>query len=116
LIPCAHLYPPHPLRDALGRRRPFRRDYHDAFQLLLARHGNLELHALKQRIVDDVKSGREPSAASLPNDRFARATTRVALRQLQAANHSSPALTAWCAACDTFTATDAEDDPMEALH
>jgi len=116
LIPCAHLYPPHPLRDALGRRRPFRRDYHDAFQLLLARHGNLELHALKQRVVDDIKSGREPSAASLPNDRFARASIRVALRQLQAANHSSAALTAWCAACNAFTATDVEDDPMEALH
>jgi hypothetical protein len=52
----------------------------------------------------------------LPSDRFARATVRVTLRQLQAAGHSSAALTAWCAACDRFSAADDEDDPMEALH
>jgi hypothetical protein len=116
LIPCAHLYPPHPLRDALGRRRPFRRDYHDAFQALLERHGNAELRALKQRVIDDIMSGRKPSADLLPSDRFARATVRVTLRQLQAAGHSSAALNAWCAACDRLAAADDEDDPMEALH
>ena len=34
-VPCAHIYPPHPLRDVLGEARPFRRDYHAAFQALL---------------------------------------------------------------------------------
>src|ERR1700744_5560735 len=34
-VPCAHIYPAHPLRDQLGMRRPFRREYHDAFQIVL---------------------------------------------------------------------------------
>jgi hypothetical protein len=119
-VPCAHLYPPHPLRDQLGRTRPFRRDHHDAFQLLLARHGDPERVALKRRVIESVLSGREPSAAALPDDRFARATVRVALRQLQASDQPSAALNAWLAAYDRLAPPDADDpmadDPMEGLH
>ncbi len=114
-VPCAHLYPPHPLRDQLGRTRPFRRDHHEAFQLLLARHGDPERLALKRRVIEAVASGREPSAAALPDDRFARATVRVALRQLQASGHSSDALNTWLAACDRLIPPEL-DDPMEGLH
>ena len=113
--PCAHLYPPHPLRDQLGRPRPFRREHHDAFQLLLACHGDGEHLALKRQVIEAVLSGREPSTAALANDRFARATVRVALRQLQASDHRSAALTAWLAACDRLAPPD-PDDPMEGLH
>jgi hypothetical protein len=31
-VPCAHLYPAHPAKDALGCRRPFDLARHDAFQ------------------------------------------------------------------------------------
>ncbi|WP_430649726.1 DUF6925 family protein [Bradyrhizobium retamae] len=31
---CAHLYPPHPLRDHLGQKRPFRHDCRITFQAL----------------------------------------------------------------------------------
>ena len=38
-VPCAHLYPPHPARDALGKRTPFCKNRHASFQRLLARFG-----------------------------------------------------------------------------
>ena len=36
LVPCAHLYPPHPARDGLGEARPFDATHHDAFQRMMA--------------------------------------------------------------------------------
>lgn len=114
-IPCAHLYPPHPLRDRFGKLRPFRSDYHAAFQTLLERYGDPDLVALKRRVVNSIMAKRGPSAASLPSERFARATVRVALRQLQASEPWSPALTAWLSACDRIGVAYTED-PMEAPH
>jgi hypothetical protein len=114
-VPCAHLYPPHPLRDQLGQLRPFRHDYHTAFQALLERYGDPDLVALKRHVIHSVTSGREPSTLELPNGRFARATLRVTLRQLQASGQTLASLAAWLAACDGLRPDDA-DDPMEALH
>jgi hypothetical protein len=114
-IPCAHLYPPHPLRDRFGKSYPFRSDYHATFQALLKSYGDPELVALKRRVVNSIMAKRGPSPASLPSERFARATVRVALRQLQASDQSSAALSAWLSACDRFNSEDAED-PMEASH
>jgi hypothetical protein len=114
-IPCAHLYPPHPLRDQLGRKYPFRFDSHAAFQVLLARYGDPDLAALKRHVADSIRSGHEPLKVFVPNDRSARATVRVALRQLTAIEAPSPALAAWRSAYDRF---DPEEtgDPIEALH
>jgi hypothetical protein len=114
-IPCAHVYPPHPLRDQFGRRRPFRRDHHDAFQAMLDRYGEKQLVALKRQVIDAVTAGCGPSALVLPADRFARATVRVALRQLHALQHLSPALADWLADYDKPASSD-DEDPMEALH
>jgi hypothetical protein len=114
-IPCAHLYPAHPLRDQFGQKRAFRRDYHAAFQTLLERYGEPGLVALKQQIVEAATAGRGPDTVSLPRDRFARATVRVALRQLSAAEPSSLTLTEWLSAYDRLDPLDAED-PMETLH
>jgi hypothetical protein len=114
-VPCAHVYPPHPLRDQLGRQRPFRRDYHDAFQTMLARYGEKERLALKRQVVESAMAGRGPSALGLPNDRFARATVRVALRQLRALEWSSPAFAEWLADYDASASVD-DEDPMEAEH
>jgi hypothetical protein len=114
-IPCAHVYPPHPLRDQFGRKRSFRRDYHDAFQTVLARYGTKEQVSLKRQVIDAVRAGRGPSMLTLPDDRFARAAVRVTLRQLQAITQTSPTLSEWLAGYDK--ASIAEDkDPMEALH
>jgi len=114
-IPCAHLYPAHPLRDQLGRKRTFRREHHAAFQAFLERYGVPELVALKQKVTEAARAGRAPDAVSLPRDRFARATVRVALRQLSAAEPSSQALLEWLLAHDRFDPLDTED-PMETLH
>lgn len=99
-IPCAHFYPPHPLRDALGQHRPFQSERHNAFQELLKRHGNSRLIAIKQRVVELVAAGQTPSAVAIATDRFGRVAVRVALRQMQCANGLSAALSAWLSAHD----------------
>jgi hypothetical protein len=113
-IPCAHVYPPHPLRDQFGRKRPFQRSDHDAFQLLLQRYGLPELVELKRQAVDAVIAELEPPIVAPAGNRFARATTRVALRQLQALQPSLPALAAWLA--EDLMSTASPEDPMETLH
>lgn len=62
-IPCAHFYPPNPLRDVNGDSRPFRREYHDVFQALLSRYGVARLVAIKVRVADAVRAGEQPSTA-----------------------------------------------------
>jgi hypothetical protein len=114
-IPCAHFYPPHPARDAFGQRQAFRAERHVAFQVLLARYGDPQWLALKQRVIDSVMSGGEPSAMPIDNDRFARATVCVALRQLRALDQSPSALTAWLSAHDRFEPAEPHD-PAEAAH
>ena len=114
-IPCAHLYPAHPLRDQLGRKHAFRPDHHAAFQALLERYGLPELTALKRNVVEAVTASRGPETIELPSDRAARAAVRVALRQLAAVEPRAPALTEWLAAYDRLDPTETED-PMEALH
>jgi hypothetical protein len=114
-VPCAHVYPPHPLRDQFGRRRPFRSAYHDAFQTLLERYGTQEQVALKRRVIDAVMTGRGPSTLPLPDDRSARATVRVALRQLQAAIPESPALVEWLSGFDRSLES-VDEDPSETRH
>jgi hypothetical protein len=99
-IPCAHCYPPHPLRDGMGRSRAFQQKYHSAFQSLLTRYGDPESVALKRRIISSVAAGLEPFGLDLPQDRFARATTRITLRQLRAEGSSSAVLAAWLSAHD----------------
>jgi hypothetical protein len=99
-IPCAYSYPPHPLRDRTGRSRPFQQKPHFAFQNLLTCYGDPESVALKRRIIDSVAAGLEPFGLNLPQDRFARATMRVTLRQLQAEDPSSAVLAAWLSAHD----------------
>ncbi|MGC2223861.1 MAG: hypothetical protein WA624_16705 [Methylocella sp.] len=99
-IPCAHCYPPHPMRDGFGRRRAFQRDRHAAFQLNLARYGESERVELKRRVIDSVMAGHGPSCISMVADRSARTTVRVTLRQLQASDQLSAALAAWLSAHD----------------
>jgi hypothetical protein len=99
-VPCAHLYPPNPIRDKFGRSRVFEPDHHAAFQTLLTRFGDPQLVALKQWVIESVIAGHEPFAAASPDGRFARATVRVALRQMRASDRSSEALAAWLAAYD----------------
>jgi hypothetical protein len=113
-VPCAHLYPPHPLRDCFGKARLFRREHHAAFQALLERFGDAELITLKRQVIDAVKMQSEPGSLSLAQNRLTRAALRIALRQLQAEQPSLP-LRPWLERYDRPSPSDAED-PMEALH
>jgi hypothetical protein len=114
-IPCAHLYPPHPLRDRLGQHRPFQQDFHAAFQMLLASYGDPRLIALKHRVIELVAAGEAPSGVAVRGDRSARATLRVALRQLHASGESSSSLAAWLSQHDRFESAE-DDEPVEAHH
>jgi hypothetical protein len=108
-IPCAHFYPPHPLRDAFGHRHPFRRERHAAFQNLLTSYGDPQLVELKRRVTESVMAGREPSGISTAGNRFARGTVRVALRQLRASDQLTVALAAWLSVHDRFEPSEAEE-------
>lgn len=48
-------------------------------------------------------------AGAAPHDRFARTIVRVALRQMQASDRSSEALTAWLSAYDRVEPQEVED-------
>jgi hypothetical protein len=114
-VPCAHLYPPHPLRDGFGPNRPFQGNCHIAFQNLLLRYGDPERVALKRRIIYSVMAGHGPAEIVIPGDRFSRAAVRITLRQLQASGPSSAALSSWLSHHDR-TESQKTEDPMEALH
>jgi hypothetical protein len=111
-IPCAHLYPANPVRDALGAPQPFDPFRHDAFQRLVAAFGDPENLAIKRRVVTAIAAGEPPSG--MARDRHGRAGIRIALRQLKAAGHAPPILTAWLASFDHSGWEGDEDDA--ALH
>lgn len=75
LVPAAHLYPPHPCRDAAGRPRPFDRARHEAFQILLGRWGDRSGLALKAAFA----AGAPPQVDE--ENRWTRAVARVAQAQ-----------------------------------
>jgi hypothetical protein len=109
-IPCAHLYPAHPARDAMGNSRPFDAARHEAFQDVLVRFGDPRFIALKERVAAAVAAGEDPAAIVVGETRFARTHIRVALRQLKAANAAAPALAAWMAAHERAARADADAD------
>jgi hypothetical protein len=110
-VPCAHCYPAHPAKDALGEPRPFDPDAHRAFQAMLGRFGDPALIMLKQQVADAVANGAEPAAVAVTNKRFARASVRITLRQLAAAGKSSHALATWRAAHDVVEPEADAGDP-----
>lgn len=108
-VPCAHLYPPSPIRDKFGRSRAFQSGYHAGFQALLMRFGDPQLCALKRRVVDAVTAGQGPFSVATPNNKLARTAVRVALRQMRASDRSSAALGAWLSAYDRTELHEVED-------
>ena len=112
LVPCAHLYPPHPARDGLGEARPFDATRHHAFQRMMAACGDPEALAAKRRVVDAVLAGEPPTAVA--GDRHGRISVRIALRQMKSQGHASSALTAWLANFDQAAPDEADNEA--ALH
>jgi hypothetical protein len=108
LIPCAHLYPPHPARDGLGEARPFEATHHQAFQRMMATCGDPVALATKRRVVDAVLAGEPPAAVA--SDRYGRISVRIALRQMKSQGHASAALSAWLASFDSAAPDEADDE------
>jgi hypothetical protein len=112
LVPCAHLYPPHPARDGLGEARPFDATHHHAFQRMMAACGDPAGLAAKRRVIDAVLAGEPPTAVA--GDRHTRISVRIALRQMKSQGHASAALSAWLASFDSAAPDEADNEA--ALH
>ena len=109
-IPCAHLYPAHPAKDAFGRPLPFDLRRHESFQALLEAFGAPDLLALKRSVAEGAQMRREPATLAPGGGRFARAAIRVALRQWQAIDGPSPTLRAWRQYYDRLADETVEED------
>jgi hypothetical protein len=115
-VPCAHLYPPHAVKDAVGGAIPFHEERHAFFQTVLQRFGDRDMFDIKQRVQSAIEDGEGPLAVAIPNGRFARGNVRVALRQLKASRPSIPVLAAWLQAYDASSSAAGEIDEDEAAH
>ena len=109
-IPCAHLYPAHPLKDALGRELAYDARRHEKFQEVLRRYGDPDALSLKRRVMAAVGEGGDPAQFRVPNNRHARAGIRVALRQMLASHQGSSILPAWIAQYDRVQTAEPDDD------
>lgn len=99
-IPCASFFPANPLRDALGRPRPFDREAHARFQALLRRFGDPVLLAVKDALAAALEAGQAPEDFPPPATRAERAVLRVALRQHACLEPRPERLAPWRAAFD----------------
>lgn len=108
-VPFAHLVPAHPLKDAMARPRPWDGAAHERFQALLAATGDPELAALKQRLLEAIRTGSDPAGFGEPANKFARHTLRVTLRQLRA-GPKPPGLSRWLEAFDKQEPTSEDAD------
>jgi hypothetical protein len=112
-IPCAHFYPPHPAKDAMGHPRSFDQAQHDAFQKLLGVFGSPISVVLKNQIVAAITDEQSPSAPEVAADRVTRISIRVALRQMKASGQLSRSLPAWFEAFDRLGPEIDEDEAPE---
>ena len=115
-VPCAHFYPPHPMKDAFGREKPFDGVCHRSFQSLLEGFGAPDAAELKARVTKLVEAGQGPGELPVAGDRASRTTVRLALRQLKAADPRSPALAQWLAVYDRADEDVPEDDEQTLGH
>lgn len=83
LMPLGSLHPGNPVIGPMGEDRPFDRRLHEDFQELLRDYGGNSLFETKRKIRLAVERGETPSGAEIPDDRFARASVRLALRQIE---------------------------------
>lgn len=107
-VPCAHLYPPHPARDAHGRPQPFNAQVHRRFQQLLMQHGDPVLWQLKRRVIDAIDQSEPPWMKAADLSRHQRAAVRIGVRQAAVAGKPPVALSAWLAQFETSADDSAE--------
>jgi len=99
LLPCAEMFPASPIHDAHGARQRFDGARYEAFQALLATHGDPACMKAKCDTVAAVRAGRAPFDEP-SYTRAQRLARRVALRQLAQTDGASRMLTAWRSAFD----------------
>jgi hypothetical protein len=109
-VPCAHFYPSHPARDAMGEPRPFDHRQHEAFRRLIETLGLPESTAIKKQVVSAVLAEQPPFAHDMIPDRVSRISIRVALRQMRALGHSSQTFLAWLEAFDRLDHGSSDED------
>lgn len=99
LVPCAELFPAATIRNPHGERQQFDISKHEAFQAVLAEHGDSLCVKAKFETIAAVRAGRPPldEPSYTRPQRLAR---RVALRQLAQIDGPSRALAAWQDAFD----------------
>ncbi|MBY0380556.1 MAG: hypothetical protein K2W78_01350 [Xanthobacteraceae bacterium] len=100
LIPCAHVYPWHPADVSLGKTPLFDAAQHRYFQAVLRLFGDERAIAIKNRVIASVMAECGPPVKCFAQSRFDRASIRIALRQMRAANYQSKVLARWLAAYD----------------
>ena len=108
-VPCAHFYPAHPVKDGLGHAQSFDATRHDAFQQMLRLFGDPAAIAVKEQVISAIERGAAPSDIGVPEDRFKRASVRIAIRQLRMSGAQLPAIAAFARTLD-HNQIDAADD------
>jgi hypothetical protein len=104
-LPCVSLYPPNPIQDEEGRRKPLDRAELEAFRALLERFGDADHLRTKREVTAAVRGGEDPDPLAYPT-RSQRAACRIALRQLRKLDGASPPLERWL--CEFDVAPEAE--------
>jgi hypothetical protein len=93
-LPCAYLYPPHPLTEPDGTPRSFDNARLAAFEALRQRFGDPEQLRLDDEVTRAVRSGSH-GPRPRPGDAAGRAAVEVALRKLTRTDGPSAGLAAW---------------------
>jgi hypothetical protein len=94
-LPCAHLYPAHPLTDVTGRPVPLDAGRFVAFERLLDRHGDPDQRRLDAAVRAAVTAGDGPDRVPRPGDPPGRAALTVALRKLAHTGATPAVLDRW---------------------
>jgi len=116
LVPCAHFYPAHPIKDGNGDLRPFDHAQHDTFQRLLDVYGSPRSIDTKRKVVAAIDDEQSPWVSDQRHDRAARTAIRVALRQMKAQAHPSRALPLWLEAFDRLGGSSEDEDASQHGH
>jgi hypothetical protein len=102
-LPCLSLYPPNPVQDEEGRRKPLDRAELARFQALLERFGDADYLRTKREVTAAVRAGKEPDPLAY-STRRQRTACRIALRQLRKLDGASPRLERWLREFDIASA------------
>ncbi len=113
-VPCAHLIPAHPVKDAMGRPSPWDERAHKEFQRLLQAHGDAELVRVKRDLLAAIRGGDQPSSFPVPKVRAANHTIKATLRQLAASSERRKDLDSWWAVFDARKLEDGAPDENDA--